>query len=91
MEKGDLEFRRAAMIKPRKIERSGFFYWTTTDKLEFTDWSEVPEKSKFSDRGGLKGPPPIPERVKWTNALILECENNQRIIVELTKFVQSIY
>ena len=30
-----------AKIKPRQIERSGFFYWTTTDKLEFTDWSQV--------------------------------------------------
>ena len=26
----------------RQIERSVcFFYWTTTDKLEFTDWSQV--------------------------------------------------
>ena len=41
MEKGVLELCWAAPIKTRKIERSGFFsYWTTTDKLEFTDWSE---------------------------------------------------
>ena len=41
LEKGVLKNRRAVMIKPRKIERSVFFYWTTSDKLEFTDWSEV--------------------------------------------------
>ena len=32
---------RAATTKPRQIERSGFFYWTTTDKLKFTDWTQV--------------------------------------------------
>ena len=32
---------RAATTKPRQIERSGFFYWTTTAKLGFTDWSRV--------------------------------------------------
>ena len=41
MEKGVFELRWAATIKPRMIEYSVFFYWTTTDKLEFTDWSEV--------------------------------------------------
>ena len=28
-------------IEPRQIEQSGFFYLTATDKLEFTDWSQV--------------------------------------------------
>ena len=37
LEKGGLELRLAATLKPRKIDPSGFFYWTTTDKLEFTD------------------------------------------------------
>ena len=33
---------RAATTKPGQIERSSFFfYWTTTIKLEFTDWSRV--------------------------------------------------
>ena len=41
LEKSAFELFRTATIKPRQIERSGFFYWTTTDKLEFTDWSEV--------------------------------------------------
>ena len=41
-EKCVLELCRTVMIKPRQIERSGFFFfWTTTDKLEFTDWSQV--------------------------------------------------
>ena len=40
-EKCVLELCRTAMIKPRQIERSVFFYWTTTDKLEFTDWFQV--------------------------------------------------
>jgi len=40
-EKCVLELCRTAMIKPRQIERSDFFYWTTTDKLKFTDWSHV--------------------------------------------------
>ena len=43
LEKGVLELQRAATIKPRKIELF-FFYWITTDKLEFTDWSEVQRK-----------------------------------------------
>ena len=41
LEKGVFELNWAATIKLRKIECSGFFYWTTTDKLEFTDWSQV--------------------------------------------------
>ena len=40
-EKCVLELCRTAMITPRQIECPGFFYWTTMDKLEFTDWSEV--------------------------------------------------
>ena len=36
-----LELCRTATIKPRQIERSGFFYWNTIDKLEVTDWSQV--------------------------------------------------
>ena len=41
LEKGVLELRRAAKVKPRKIERSVFFLLDHNDKLEFTDWSEV--------------------------------------------------
>ena len=41
LEKGALELHRAAMTKLRQIERSDFFYWTTTDKLKFTNWSQV--------------------------------------------------
>ena len=37
MEKGVLKLCRAAKVVPRQIED----YWTTTDKLEFTDWSWV--------------------------------------------------
>ena len=32
-----LEHYGATTTKPRQIERSCFFYWTTTDKLQFTD------------------------------------------------------
>ena len=40
--KGVLELPRTATIKLGYIECSCFsFYWTTTDKLEFKDWSEV--------------------------------------------------
>ena len=36
LEKGALELCHAATTKSRQIERSGFFfYWTSTDKLEF--------------------------------------------------------
>ena len=42
LEKSVLELHRAATIKPRKIERSVFFYWTTTDKLEFLNPSYPP-------------------------------------------------
>ena len=38
LEKGALKLSQAATTKTRQIERSGFFYWTTTDKLEFKDW-----------------------------------------------------
>ena len=30
-----------AKIKPRQIECSVFFKWSTTDELEFEDWSKV--------------------------------------------------
>ena len=36
-----LKLSRTTPIKPRQIERSGFFYQNTTDKLELKDWSEV--------------------------------------------------
>ena len=35
LEKGALKLYWAATTKPRQIERSVFFYWTTTDKLKF--------------------------------------------------------
>ena len=41
MEKGVLELHWAATLQQRKIERSGFFSWIATDKLEFRDWSVV--------------------------------------------------
>ena len=41
LEKGVLELRQAAT---KKIERFVFFYWTTTDKLGFTDLSEVQKR-----------------------------------------------
>ena len=51
-------------------ERSGFFsYWTTMDKLEFTDWSQVNrmngcgEKAIFRWRKMFVPPPPL-SRVK---------------------------
>ena len=40
-EKCVLELCRTAMIKPRQIKCAGFFYWTTTDKLEFKDWFQI--------------------------------------------------
>ena len=54
LEKCILELRQTATIKPRQIERSVFFYWTKTDKLEYKDWFEpnrdlVLEKLRFSD------------------------------------------
>ena len=41
LEKCVLERCRTTLIKPRLIERSDFLYWITTDKLEFSDWSQV--------------------------------------------------
>ena len=38
LEKGVFGLCRATTIKPSTLV---FFYWTTTDKLEFTDWSQV--------------------------------------------------
>ena len=40
-EKCVLELCRTVMIKPNALV---FFYWTTTDKLEFTGWSEVQQR-----------------------------------------------
>ena len=38
LEKGVLGLCRATTIKPSALV---FFYWTTTDKLKFIDWSQV--------------------------------------------------
>ena len=57
MEKGVLELCRAATIKPKKIECSGFFYWTRTNSSLQTGLRSnrvlVPEKSQFFNRGWL--------------------------------------
>ena len=54
----------------KKIERSVFFYWTTTDKLEFTDWSEVHRRLGSGEIAifrlrGLKTPPTMTKRVNY--------------------------
>ena len=41
LEKDVLELRSTATSTLRKIERSVFFYWTTTDKLNFRAWSWI--------------------------------------------------
>ena len=67
LEKGVLKLLWATTIKPRKIERSVFFYWTTTDKLEFTDWGEVQRRFGSGEIAIF----PIPERVKrWIAELV---------------------
>ena len=48
------------------------FYWTTTDKLEFTDWSEVQRRFSSGEiaifrQGGLKGP--LPRTWKGKNVI----------------------
>ena len=58
-EKCVLELCRTAMIKPKHIERSGFSYWTTTDKLKFTDWSEIRRNRGFSTEDDDYAPPGI--------------------------------
>ena len=46
--KSVLELCRAATIKPRKIERSVFFFYLTAmDKLKFKNGGLVQEKSRF--------------------------------------------
>ena len=64
LEKGGLELHRVAMLKPRKIELSGFFSpgpQRTNLNLQTglrSNGGLVPEKSRFSDRGGHLAPPP---------------------------------
>ena len=72
LEKGDLELRRATTTKPRLIEHSIFFYWTTTDKLEFTDWSWVKRIFRCGENAILRwrrmiAPPLAAIRVNETN------------------------
>ena len=91
MEKGVLELLRAATIKPRKIERSGFFstgpQWTNMNLQTGLRYNKglVPEKSRFSDRGGLKGPPPVPERVKVEKRYSFHCSLIFQMFLELNK------
>ena len=53
-EKCVLKLCRTAMIKPRQIEHSGFFYLTTTDKLEFADWCGVHQMFGWKENGILR-------------------------------------
>ena len=57
-----------------------FFYWTTTDKLEFADWSEVQRKIGSGEiaifrQGGPFGPPPCLIRVKLVCTIRMQYDN----------------
>ena len=77
LEKRVLELCLAATIKPRQIERSGFFYWTKTDKLEFTDYTLVlslPDVRLWRKRNSQMEeddcPPPTPPRELGLKCLV---------------------
>ena len=61
-----LNFVGPPRLNRERLSALFFFYWTTTEKLEFTDLSEVQQRfgSEEIRQGGPKRPPTIPERVK---------------------------
>ena len=64
-----LKLCRTTMIKPRQMEHSVFFYWTTTNKLKFTDWSQVNQMLSCGEIAIFRqrmmfAPPPALTRVK---------------------------
>ena len=65
LEKCILELHKKGTIKLR-TDRALFLYWTTTDKLEFTDWSQVKRMfgcgkiQIFQQRMIIASPPPRP-------------------------------
>ena len=87
LEKCALELFQTATIKPRQIERSVFFYWTTADKLEFTDWYRFRRMFGCGENAILKWrrmiAPPPPRKLGLNNKSLIKMKNNRSKLDEL--------